>query len=71
MFSLHQGHSEVVQVLVNVCNLEAVDDHRISPLFVAAQYGRAACLQILISAGKYCSFLCVKQKDQLGFQSSP
>lgn len=41
-----------MQILVNVCNLEVLDDHKISPLFVAAQYGRSECLQTLINAGK-------------------
>ncbi|XP_041830025.1 ankyrin repeat and SOCS box protein 3 [Melanotaenia boesemani] len=49
--AVYKGHSEIVRILVNVCNLEAVDDHMISPLFVAAQYGQKKCLQILINAG--------------------
>lgn len=40
-----------MRILVNVCNLEAVDDHGISPLFVAAQYGQQECLEILVNAG--------------------
>ncbi|XP_069373966.1 ankyrin repeat and SOCS box protein 3 isoform X2 [Paralichthys olivaceus] len=52
---LHQavfkGHSDIVRTLVNVCNLEALDDHNISPLFVAAQYGQQESLEILINAG--------------------
>ncbi|XP_053270395.1 ankyrin repeat and SOCS box protein 3 [Pleuronectes platessa] len=52
---LHQavfkGHSDIVRILVNVCHLEALDDHDISPLFVAAQYGKQECLEILINAG--------------------
>ncbi len=47
-----KGHSEIVRILVNVCNLEALDDHRISALFVAAQYGQQECLEILVNAGK-------------------
>lgn len=39
-------------MLVNVSNLEALDDHGISPLFVAAQYGQQECLEILVNAGK-------------------
>lgn len=46
-----------MSILVNVCNLEALDDHRISPLFVAAQYGQQECLEILVNAGK--QLLCV------------
>ncbi|KAG7215489.1 hypothetical protein INR49_003265 [Caranx melampygus] len=49
--AVYKGHSEIVRVLVSVCNLEALDDHRISPLFVAAQYGQQECLQILVDAG--------------------
>ncbi|KAM9837269.1 ankyrin repeat and SOCS box protein 3 [Aulostomus maculatus] len=53
--SLHQavykGHSEIVRLLAKLCNLEAVDDHRISPLFVASQYGQQECLEILVNAG--------------------
>lgn len=55
--SFPQGHGEIVSILVNVCNLEALDDHRISPLFVAAQYGQQECLEILVNAGK--QLLCV------------
>lgn len=51
IFILFKGHSEIVRILVNVCNLEALDDHRISPLFVAAQYGQIECLEILVNAG--------------------
>ncbi|XP_039472497.1 ankyrin repeat and SOCS box protein 3-like isoform X1 [Oreochromis aureus] len=46
----YKGHTEIVRILVNKCNLEAVDDHRISPLFVAAQYGQRGCLEILVNA---------------------
>ncbi|XP_038592038.1 ankyrin repeat and SOCS box protein 3 isoform X2 [Micropterus salmoides] len=49
--AVYKGHSEIVHILVNVCNLEALDDHRISPLFVAAQYGQQQCLEILVNAG--------------------
>lgn len=52
-----KGHSEIVRVLVNVCNLEAQDDHNISPLFLAAQYGKQECLEILVKAGEYVIFL--------------
>ncbi|KAM8729459.1 ankyrin repeat and SOCS box protein 3 isoform 1-T1 [Acanthopagrus schlegelii] len=49
--AVYKGHSKIVDILVNVCNLEAVDDHKISPLFVAAQYGQQECLEILVNAG--------------------
>ncbi|XP_068585382.1 ankyrin repeat and SOCS box protein 3 isoform X2 [Cebidichthys violaceus] len=49
--SVYKGHSEIVRILVDVCNLEALDDHKISPLFVAAQYGQQECLEILVNAG--------------------
>lgn len=42
-----------MQILVGVCNLEALDDHNISPLFLAAQYGKQECLEILVNAGEY------------------
>ncbi|XP_040923217.1 ankyrin repeat and SOCS box protein 3 isoform X2 [Toxotes jaculatrix] len=49
--AVYKGYSEIVRILVNVCNLEALDDHKISPLFVAAQYGQQECLEILVNAG--------------------
>ncbi|XP_023274698.1 ankyrin repeat and SOCS box protein 3-like [Seriola lalandi dorsalis] len=49
--AVYKGHSEIVRILVDVCNLEALDDHRISPLFVAAQYGQQECLEVLVNAG--------------------
>lgn len=42
-----------MRILVRVCNLEALDDHNISPLFLAAQYGKQECLEILVNAGEY------------------
>lgn len=42
---------------MSVCNLEALDDHNISPLFLAAQYGKQECLEILLKAGEYVIFL--------------
>lgn len=49
--AVYKGHTLIVRILVNVCNLEALDDHKISPLFVTAQYGQRECLEILINAG--------------------
>ncbi|KAM6963512.1 ankyrin repeat and SOCS box protein 3 [Tautogolabrus adspersus] len=49
--AVYKGHSEIVRLLVNVCDLEAPDDHDITPLFVAAQYGQQDCLEILVNAG--------------------
>uniref|UniRef100_A0A3Q0TDJ0 Ankyrin repeat and SOCS box containing 3 n=1 Tax=Amphilophus citrinellus TaxID=61819 RepID=A0A3Q0TDJ0_AMPCI len=49
--AVYKGHSVIVHILVNKCNLEAVDDHGITPLFVAAQYGQRECLEILVNAG--------------------
>ncbi|XP_034413920.1 ankyrin repeat and SOCS box protein 3 [Cyclopterus lumpus] len=49
--AVHKGHEDIVRILVDVCNLEALDDHKISPLFVAAQYGQRECLEILVNAG--------------------
>ncbi|XP_077958784.1 ankyrin repeat and SOCS box protein 3 isoform X7 [Gasterosteus aculeatus] len=48
--AVYKGHSDIVRVLVDVCDLEALDDHKISPLFVAAQYGQQECLEILVGA---------------------
>uniref|UniRef100_A0A4W5LXV6 Ankyrin repeat and SOCS box containing 3 n=1 Tax=Hucho hucho TaxID=62062 RepID=A0A4W5LXV6_9TELE len=47
----YKGHSDIVRILVGVCRLEVFDDHMITPLFVAAQYGQKHCLQILADAG--------------------
>lgn len=49
----YKGHSDIVRLLVAVpgCQLEVRDDHDITPLFVAAQYGQKQCLQILADAG--------------------
>lgn len=41
-----------MQILAGVSNLEALDDHNISPLFLAAQYGKQECLEILVNAGE-------------------
>ncbi|XP_034049550.1 ankyrin repeat and SOCS box protein 3 isoform X2 [Thalassophryne amazonica] len=49
--AVYEGHSEIVRMLANVCNLEARDDHKITPLFLAAQYDRQDCLEILVNAG--------------------
>ncbi|KAM6897537.1 ankyrin repeat and SOCS box protein 3 [Xenentodon cancila] len=49
--AVYKGHGGIVRILVSVCNLEARDDHDISPLFVAAQYGQEECLEVLITAG--------------------
>uniref|UniRef100_UPI003AAF7AF5 ankyrin repeat and SOCS box protein 3 isoform X1 n=1 Tax=Centroberyx gerrardi TaxID=166262 RepID=UPI003AAF7AF5 len=49
--AVYKGHSDIVRILVTVCHLEALDDHKITPLFVAAQYGQQDCLKILVDAG--------------------
>uniref|UniRef100_A0A1A8IRR6 Ankyrin repeat and SOCS box-containing 3 n=3 Tax=Nothobranchius kuhntae TaxID=321403 RepID=A0A1A8IRR6_NOTKU len=49
--AVYKGHSDMVRVLAPFCNLEALDDHKITALFVAAQYGQSECLEILIKAG--------------------
>lgn len=49
--SAYKGYSDILRILVGVCNLEALDDHKITPLFVAAQYGQQQCLEILADAG--------------------
>lgn len=52
-----QGHIEIVRYLVSLCSLEAVDDYGITPVFVAAQYGRHQCLEILANAGEETSLM--------------
>uniref|UniRef100_A0A8C7WY56 Ankyrin repeat and SOCS box containing 3 n=1 Tax=Oryzias sinensis TaxID=183150 RepID=A0A8C7WY56_9TELE len=49
--AVYKGHGQIVSILVKVCNLEVLDDHGISPLFVAAQYGQRESLEALIHAG--------------------
>ncbi|XP_026858412.2 ankyrin repeat and SOCS box protein 3 isoform X1 [Electrophorus electricus] len=49
--AVYKGHTEIVKFLVSICSLEAVDDYGITPLFVAAQYGRHHCLEVLVNAG--------------------
>ncbi|CAL8304538.1 unnamed protein product [Lota lota] len=49
--AVYKGYREIVCILIGVSHLEAVDDHNITPLFVAAQYGRGKCLEILVAAG--------------------
>ncbi|KAJ0016324.1 hypothetical protein NQD34_014614 [Periophthalmus magnuspinnatus] len=44
-------HQAIVELLSAVSDLESKDDHGITPLFVAAQYGRFSCLRTLIAAG--------------------
>ncbi|XP_042330252.1 ankyrin repeat and SOCS box protein 3 isoform X1 [Sceloporus undulatus] len=54
--SLHQAafqrYPEILKLLLDQgANIESVDDFGITPLFVAAQYGKLECLRILISYG--------------------
>nr|XP_060610533.1 ankyrin repeat and SOCS box protein 3 isoform X1 [Anolis sagrei ordinatus] len=54
--SLHQAafqrYPEILKLLLDHgANIESVDDFGITPLFVAAQYGKLECLRILISYG--------------------
>ncbi|XP_028332223.1 ankyrin repeat and SOCS box protein 3 isoform X2 [Gouania willdenowi] len=49
--AVYKGHSGIVRLLSTVCDLEAVDEHNITPLFLAAQHGQRECLEILINAG--------------------
>lgn len=46
-----KGHSDIVRLLVNLCDVEASSTMEITPLYVAAHYGQVECLQILINAG--------------------
>uniref|UniRef100_A0A3Q3KCZ9 SOCS box domain-containing protein n=1 Tax=Monopterus albus TaxID=43700 RepID=A0A3Q3KCZ9_MONAL len=49
---LHQATSDKLALLLLKGHSEiAVDDHRITPLFLAAQYGQQECLEILVNAG--------------------
>ncbi|XP_072304804.1 ankyrin repeat and SOCS box protein 3 [Eucyclogobius newberryi] len=49
--AVYKGHGEIVSLLSAVSHLESVDDHGVTPLFVAAQYGRFSCLRTLAAAG--------------------
>ncbi|XP_029934528.1 ankyrin repeat and SOCS box protein 3 isoform X2 [Myripristis murdjan] len=49
--AVYKGHTEIVRKLITVCHLEALDDHKITPLFLAAEYGQLECLEILVNAG--------------------
>ncbi|KAH0622857.1 hypothetical protein JD844_025625 [Phrynosoma platyrhinos] len=54
--SLHQAafqrYPEILKLLLDQgANIESVDDFGITPIFVAAQYGKLECLRILISYG--------------------
>ncbi|XP_054624477.1 ankyrin repeat and SOCS box protein 3-like isoform X2 [Dunckerocampus dactyliophorus] len=49
--AVYQGHTGVVRILARVAHLEARDDNRVTPLFLAAQYGRRECLKVLVDAG--------------------
>nr|XP_057921882.1 ankyrin repeat and SOCS box protein 3 isoform X2 [Doryrhamphus excisus] len=49
--AVYQGHTAVVRILARVADLEARDDNRVTPLFLAAQYGRRECLKVLVDAG--------------------
>ncbi|KAL7987230.1 hypothetical protein Chor_006149 [Crotalus horridus] len=47
-----QNYSEILKLLLDEgANKESVDDFGITPLFIAAQYGKLECLRILISYG--------------------
>uniref|UniRef100_A0A8C6UCU5 SOCS box domain-containing protein n=1 Tax=Neogobius melanostomus TaxID=47308 RepID=A0A8C6UCU5_9GOBI len=49
--AVYKGHGEIVDLLSANANLESFDDHHITPLFLAAQYGQLTCLKKLIAAG--------------------
>ncbi|XP_077406128.1 ankyrin repeat and SOCS box protein 3 [Vanacampus margaritifer] len=49
--AVYQNHADIVRILVQSSDLEARDDFKMTPLFVAAQYGRRECLEILVRAG--------------------
>ncbi|XP_061665522.1 ankyrin repeat and SOCS box protein 3 [Syngnathoides biaculeatus] len=50
--AVYRDHVDIVSILVlKSANLEARDDYNITPLFLAAQYGRRECLEVLVHAG--------------------
>lgn len=60
-----EGHAEVCKLLINREGWDTPDKyHEWSPLFHAARYGRASCVQILLQAGAR-----VNTTDELGHQA--
>ncbi|XP_061562551.1 ankyrin repeat and SOCS box protein 3 isoform X2 [Phycodurus eques] len=49
--AVYQDHVDIVRILVRSADLEARDDYKITPLFLAAQYGQRECLEVLVGAG--------------------
>ncbi|XP_051928654.1 ankyrin repeat and SOCS box protein 3 [Hippocampus zosterae] len=49
--AVYQDRVDIVRLLVRSANLEAPDDYKITPLFLAAQHGRRECLEVLVRAG--------------------
>ncbi|XP_077359559.1 ankyrin repeat and SOCS box protein 3 isoform X2 [Festucalex cinctus] len=49
--AVYQNHADIVRILVRTADLEARDDFKMTPLFVAAQYGQQESLEVLVSAG--------------------
>lgn len=48
-----QGNAEIIKLLLKSgADRECQDDFGITPLFVAAQYGKLESLNILMSSGK-------------------
>lgn len=57
--SVLQGNAEIIKLLLkNGADRECQDDFGITPLFVAAQYGKPESLNILMSSGKSHQPLC-------------
>ena len=51
--SVPQENAEIIKLLLKKgANKECQDDFGITPLFVAAQYGKLESLSVLISSGK-------------------
>ncbi|XP_019730132.1 ankyrin repeat and SOCS box protein 3 isoform X2 [Hippocampus comes] len=49
--AVYQDHVDIVRLLVESADLEAPDDYKVTPLFLAAQHGRRQCLEVLVHAG--------------------
>ncbi|XP_077482055.1 ankyrin repeat and SOCS box protein 3 [Stigmatopora argus] len=49
--AVYRGHVDIVRILMGSADLEAGDDYQITPLSLAAQYGRNECLDVLVKAG--------------------
>ncbi|XP_062979899.1 ankyrin repeat and SOCS box protein 3 [Elgaria multicarinata webbii] len=48
----YQGYPEILKLLLdNGADIESLDDFRVTPLFIAVQYGKVECVRVLLSYG--------------------